>query len=177
MKSPSLTHPAPGTYGRLGTEADLDRQSSDVRQHGGKIDRDDESGTVTATMADGTHAFRAIRKGNPGQPWIVAYNPAVYPKADAGCVRPVRAPQSVAGHSVRILCRVGANPKSPGERCAEIDGTRRVPVDILRLAAGPDAWMGDITVRCLDCGKRVSARELESAEVCGPCYDAFDPDA
>lgn len=45
-----------------------------------------------------------------------------------------------------------------------------VPLEMLGLAAGKDAWMRRIMVRCADCGKRVPAGEME-CRMCEECYD------
>jgi len=61
---------------------------------------------------------------------------------------------------------------SKGQRAAKITttfNTRFVPVELLGLATGRDAWMRDIMVRC-SCGAVSKAGEMEG-EYCAACYD------
>lgn len=69
-----------------------------------------------------------------------------------------------AGQIVR-LCMM----RSTGERMA-IMNDHGYPVSLLGLAAGKDAWMRGIAVRCVDCRKRQPACEME-CELCAACYE------
>lgn len=72
------------------------------------------------------------------------------------------------GASVRITKGTGN-----GTRFAHItrpSGTVAVPVELLGLAAGRDAWMRGIEVKCLDCGTWTKASEME-CELCPGCLD------
>lgn len=60
-----------------------------------------------------------------------------------------------------------------GERAAKIVENGQayyVPVEILNIVTGKDAWMKDILVRCADCKVRVKARDME-CEMCSSCYE------
>jgi hypothetical protein len=48
--------------------------------------------------------------------------------------------------------------------------TRYVPVEMLSLAAGRDAWMREVLVRCSDCKTVVKAGEMD-CEMCNDCYE------
>lgn len=153
----NTTLPAPGSLtGRLASDAQIPAL---VRASGGTATRDDEAGTVIVTLPKGTELFRAIRKGGPGQPWIVIYN------RDCYC-------PDEAGHVHRVSVCVGADGSSYN-RAAIIDpqGVRQiVPVDLLPLAAGRDAWMREIRVKCVDCRKTVRAGDME-CQLCPACYE------
>lgn len=62
-----------------------------------------------------------------------------------------------------------------GTRFAEIHplrgATYRVPVEMLSLAAGKDAWMREIEFECAGCGTPHSAAEM-STEYCPACVEA-----
>lgn len=151
------TLPAPRALtGRLASD---DQIPALVAASGGTANRDDEAGTVIVTLPKGTELFRAIRKGGPGEPWIVIYNRDCYCPDNDGQVH-------------RIAICVGANG-SAYNRAAVIDpqGARRiVPVDLLPLAAGSDAWMREIRVKCVDCRKPVRAGDME-CQLCPTCYE------
>ncbi len=60
-----------------------------------------------------------------------------------------------------------------GERAARIESsgnTYHVPVELLSVAAGKDAWMRDILVKCKECRTEVKAGEID-CEMCQDCYE------
>lgn len=63
---------------------------------------------------------------------------------------------------------------SNGRRAAQVSALGRspyyVPVELLALSAGKDAWMRDVRFKCSDCGKAHVAREME-CELCPACYE------
>ena len=65
-----------------------------------------------------------------------------------------------------------------GARFAEIQPKGRpayhVPIELLALAAGKDAWMRRIQVRCTECRKLHAADELNGGGYCPTCVDAQD---
>lgn len=65
-----------------------------------------------------------------------------------------------------------------GERLAEIQPKKgkpyHVPAELLPLAAGKDAWMRDIRLRCTGCGQPHKAAELGSGLYCPACVDEAD---
>lgn len=76
--------------------------------------------------------------------------------------------QKINGCEVRIL-----KSKTNGMRAAEIKGRtgiRIVPVDLLSLAAGRDAWMRDIEFKCADCRERLPAKDME-CQMCPSCNE------
>jgi len=51
-------------------------------------------------------------------------------------------------------------------------GSRRVlPVDLLGIAVGRDAWLRGVKVPCAGCGALTSARDLSASTLCPTCYD------
>lgn len=77
--------------------------------------------------------------------------------------------QKFPGFTVSIM--VG---RANGQRYGEIkpDGGRayHVPVEMLGLAAGKDAWMRDILVKCTHCRTPAKAGEME-CDMCQACYE------
>ena len=65
-----------------------------------------------------------------------------------------------------------------GARFAEIQPKGRpsyhVPIELLALAAGKDAWMRNIQVRCTECRKLHAADELNGGGYCPTCVEAQD---
>lgn len=65
-----------------------------------------------------------------------------------------------------------------GNRFAEIKPKNRpayhVPIELLALAAGKDAWMRKIQVRCAGCRTRLAAEELNGGGYCPTCVEAQD---
>jgi len=49
-----------------------------------------------------------------------------------------------------------------------------VPVELCGLAAGPDAWMKKIMVKCAGCKERTPAGDLGSGELCPKCVEAAE---
>jgi hypothetical protein len=45
-----------------------------------------------------------------------------------------------------------------------------IPLEIMALAAGKDAWMRDIQRKC-ECGKTYAIGHADSAEWCQECFD------
>lgn len=84
--------------------------------------------------------------------------------------------QSIAGHTVSVMKR----KDDPTMRCLRVTSpTGRVygvPVGIAMLAAGKDAWMRDVKIKCRDCGNVVRIADLETEAMCAACYDKCDPD-
>jgi hypothetical protein len=78
-------------------------------------------------------------------------------------------PQTIGTRTVRIL------RANDGTRFAEV--TRRsgltyhVPAELLPLAAGKDAWMRDIRLRCSGCGQPHKAADLGSGLYCPACVE------
>ncbi len=76
-------------------------------------------------------------------------------------------PQTIGTHTVRIFRAKG------GTRFAEVmrrSGlTYHVPAELLPLAAGKDAWMRDIRLRCSGCGQSHRAGDLECGLYCPTC--------
>lgn len=63
-------------------------------------------------------------------------------------------------------------PDANGNRFAHVSRpgiTVAVPIQMLALAAGKDAWMRKIKFRCMDCGERHPAEDME-CELCQKCY-------
>lgn len=58
---------------------------------------------------------------------------------------------------------------TPRGRFADVGGYA-VPVEMLSLAAGPDAWLRRVRVKCLVCGQHYQAGALE-CELCPSCYE------
>lgn len=62
-----------------------------------------------------------------------------------------------------------------GQRFAQIEPTGgrpyHVPTEMLGLAAGKDAWMRAILVKCTVCRTPAKAGDME-CEMCPDCYDA-----
>lgn len=79
--------------------------------------------------------------------------------------------QTFEHFSVRII-----RSKDGSQRAAEITPFGRaalryfVPVEMLSLAAGKDAWMRDIKFKCSDCGEKHAAKEME-CQLCPACYE------
>jgi hypothetical protein len=48
--------------------------------------------------------------------------------------------------------------------------TFSVPIEMLSLAAGDDAWMRGVEFACADCRKLVAAKDAECC-MCAECYD------
>lgn len=66
-------------FGRIGTASIVRERQNEIKCVGGTVERDQYAGTVVAKVGEEI-AFKALRKGGPGQPWIVLYNPAFYPQ-------------------------------------------------------------------------------------------------
>lgn len=73
-------------------------------------------------------------------------------------------------------CYVRIMKRPNGDRFAQIDPgghislRYHVPVQLLSLAAGKDAWMRDIEFRCADCREKHPASKME-CELCPACYE------
>jgi hypothetical protein len=80
---------------------------------------------------------------------------------------PTKHVQNLNGHQVQIF-----KSKKTGERVAVIDGNTAccIPLEILSLAAGKDAWMRGIEYKCNDCGERHPASAMECL-LCPDCYE------
>lgn len=85
----------------------------------------------------------------------------------------------IKGRSVRvqIFAEVGATVRisknNSGQRFAHIEtntGGLMVPLEMLSLAAGKDAWMRQIEFKCAGCGDHHAASEME-CECCQACYE------
>lgn len=80
-------------------------------------------------------------------------------------------PQIFGETEVRII-----KNSTTGQRAAEITPFGRaalryfVPVEMLGLAAGKDAWMREIKFKCEDCGEKHAAKDME-CNLCPSCYD------
>lgn len=76
--------------------------------------------------------------------------------------------QTINGFTVSIMVH-----KSTGQRYADIQKAGQrfdVPIEMLSLAAGKDAWMKEILVKCAECRTAVKAGEMECS-MCPACYD------
>ena len=49
-----------------------------------------------------------------------------------------------------------------------------VPVSVCGLAAGKDAWMRDIKVRCNECREVTTCGKLQDGEYCETCVQKFE---
>jgi hypothetical protein len=79
----------------------------------------------------------------------------------------VRTQQFENGALVNIM-----RSKETGQRYArvnQIGGFVRVPLELLSLAAGKDAWMREIVFACPECKQRHPAHAMEG-EYCQDCY-------
>lgn len=77
--------------------------------------------------------------------------------------------QTISGHHVRV--QINAETK---QRTALIDGRMRIPLELLPLGAGKDAWMRKIVCKCEYCGTRHEAGTMEQSGnglQCGACFD------
>ena len=78
-------------------------------------------------------------------------------------------PQTIGTRTVRIL------RAKDGTRFAEVMRqlglTYHVPAELLPLAAGKDAWMRDIRLRCSGCGQPHKAADLGSGLYCPACVE------
>ncbi len=73
--------------------------------------------------------------------------------------------QNIHGHAVTIM-RCGPDV---GIRIDETDAI--VPADIASIAAGPDAWLRDVLIRCTDCKTPTPVGTLEGYRLCPCCYE------
>ena len=76
--------------------------------------------------------------------------------------------QRINNHDVTIV-----KSMSTGQRAAKIVSATRtfyVPVELLSVAAGKDAWMRDILVACKECRTLVKAGDMD-CEMCQDCYE------
>lgn len=146
-----------GLYGRLATEGELAGYENKVRAKlTNTVTRDDDAGTLEAHSRKGTLMFRAIRKGAPGQPWILMLNPAFYPKPQVfpeGCVT------------------VRRHPETREQYAVDYETNRSVPLEICRMAAGPDRWLRNVVFACVECKRDVRAGDTECAGLCPACYE------
>lgn len=69
---------------------------------------------------------------------------------------------------------------SEGKRFAVIDNSQVLPLEILPLCCGPDAWLSQLTVRCDYCKAPHIAKEMEQGSFglqCQACFaSAFEDD-
>jgi hypothetical protein len=72
----------------------------------------------------------------------------------------------VNGHQVRVGKRGG-----PNDGLALIDGSMAVPLEVCSLAAGRDAWMRQIPVKCRECGAEFKLADSDSSDHCQDCMD------
>lgn len=155
MNTKTLETPPAGLYGTLATESQVNAYVDAARTRGtNTITRDDEAGTVEVRSKKGTLMFSAIRKGEPGEPWILMKNPTFYPK-----------PQ-VFGSRVVVVKK---HPETR-EQFAIVNNRQAVPFDICRLAAGRDKWLREIIFQCVECKQPVKAGESE-CQLCPACYE------
>lgn len=183
-------------FSRVGTLAQLRDFAADAKRAGYTVTHDETGDLQRLRVTDPAKADALVMRAVTVRPGVVAFTfsesywqpaqvpdvrtPTTYaahlsqmpvPIGQPAAPAPVKRPQCVAGHSVRILIRKGETGKGPGQRVAEIDGGRQfVPVELLPLTAGRDAWCREIAVRCLDCRKPTPAGEME-CELCPTCYD------
>lgn len=62
--------------------------------------------------------------------------------------------------------------RSTGERFIRTNvHTGLIPLDIARLAAGRDAWLRQVIVKCSYCENRIPVGETESGTCCRACAD------
>jgi len=69
--------------------------------------------------------------------------------------------QTIQGHKVNVIVRKGHGkfimPVMSGDI---IDYSHAIPVELASLAAGKDAWMRQILVRCSDCKEKHTIEAL-----------------
>ena len=76
-------------------------------------------------------------------------------------------PQRFGPYTARVVRSI-----STGERFIRSSGhAHPIPLDIARLAAGPDAWLRQVVVKCSYCDNRQPVGETESGTCCQKCYD------
>ncbi len=73
--------------------------------------------------------------------------------------------------------RVSIMKNTSGQRAAKIETltgrrVKYVPIELLSICAGPDAWMRNILVKCCDCREIFLAHELVGSGICESCADA-----
>jgi hypothetical protein len=66
-------------FGRIGTTAIVNEKVKEAVRVGAIVKRDTYAGTVEVTFNDEI-MFKALRKGTPGQPWLVMYSSKYYPR-------------------------------------------------------------------------------------------------
>lgn len=76
--------------------------------------------------------------------------------------------QTVSGHKVEL----GKTPT--GLRVARIDGRHVVPMALLGLGAGRDAWMREVVIKCADCKQPNPASAYDNEAFC--CEDCINKD-
>ena len=90
--------------------------------------------------------------------------------APTTAAKSIPAPQIFGNTEVRI------RKAASGQRAAEIVPFGRValrfyvPLEMLSLAAGKDAWMREIQFKCTDCGTKHAAKDME-CEMCPECNE------
>ena len=70
-------------------------------------------------------------------------------------------------------CDITIVKSKTGQRAAriiEFGKEYHVPVELLSVAAGKDAWMRDILVKCKVCRTEVKAGDMD-CEMCQDCYE------
>ncbi len=165
-QTPSVSESKPRLFGRLGSLVMVESKAGEATAAGYSVKWNESAQTCEAKTAEGETVFSALCKG--GDSWLVMYSPRFYTLEDTP-QRLAKPAQWVAGHLVRVIVKKGEESRH-GNRHALIDGVQRVPVDILRIAAGRDAWMRQIQGRCLECKAYVAVGETE-CELCPICYE------
>ena len=63
--------------------SDVKAQAKTAQDTGARVVWDMECGRCEVFADDGSTMFKALRKGEAGEPWLVMYNPAFYPRDEA----------------------------------------------------------------------------------------------
>ncbi len=78
--------------------------------------------------------------------------------------------QTINGHEI-IICKNRATNVRYARMIKHSNrNIIRVPLDILGLAAGKDAWMRDVQFKCYDCRTPVAAKDAE-CQMCPACFE------
>lgn len=76
-------------------------------------------------------------------------------------------PQVFGRYTARVVKSI-----STGERFIKTNAhAHPIPLDIARLAAGPDAWLRQVIVKCSYCDNRQPVGETECGTCCPSCYE------
>lgn len=74
------------------------------------------------------------------------------------------------GDKVVTIVKKGPHGPRAAKITCPVNGIYFVPIEILSMCVGKDAWMKDILVRCGDCRTVVKAADLD-CDMCPDCYE------